>query len=167
MSPRVVSLPRDNKRGLGLAMAEWNHAPVIVGFAPDSPAARCDRLYVGDAILAVNGTLTHDRPLAEVKRLLKEAGPRVSLKVRHAKCLEHFDDANVMVTSWRGWPADSCDYHQRNDAFADGAFLFASPTLSSTSLNKDGRPSPRLRKALKLHSFSNIKQQLFSAPASD
>jgi len=166
MSARCVSLPRDDKRGqLGMIMTEWQSTAVIVGFDKDSPADRCDRLYIGDAILSVNGTRTQSRALSDVKRLLKEAGPRVTMTVRHARCLDqHFDDPNVRVSSWRGWPGDSCD-HQWPDPMADGSFLVVSPNLSSVSLMSKQHHSDQQRQSSspplkQTSSYSNLINEL-------
>jgi C-terminal processing protease CtpA/Prc len=56
---------------------------------PDSPAADCGLLYVGDAILFVNGVDLREVAHVEAVRILSEAAAQpdaIALEVTTAKC---------------------------------------------------------------------------------
>ncbi|XP_069106773.1 gamma-1-syntrophin-like [Argopecten irradians] len=85
---REVVIQKNEKSGLGISLkgGAENRLPVLVSkLVPGQAAALTGGLFVGDAILQVNGEpcdrATHD----EVVSLLKSAGSEVTLVVKHFK----------------------------------------------------------------------------------
>ncbi|CAH1773635.1 unnamed protein product, partial [Owenia fusiformis] len=83
---RVVMIPREKNGGLGVSVkggAEHNLPILISRIFKDQAADKTGKLYVGDAILKVNGVdmdgCTHDDAVAA----LKKAGDEVTLSVRY------------------------------------------------------------------------------------
>uniref|UniRef100_F1L160 Gamma-2-syntrophin n=1 Tax=Ascaris suum TaxID=6253 RepID=F1L160_ASCSU len=85
---RIVKLRKKKEGGLGLSIkggTDGNQQlPVVISkIFPDMPAQQSGLLYVGDAIVEVNGQLLDGKTHDEVVQLLRDAGDEVSLSVRH------------------------------------------------------------------------------------
>ncbi|PAA49145.1 hypothetical protein BOX15_Mlig016913g3 [Macrostomum lignano] len=82
---RHVVIRRGPTEGLGMSVTggKEHGVPVLISeIHPGLPAARTQRLYVGDAIVAVNGVSLRDVRHADAVRLLsQQAGPEVALDV--------------------------------------------------------------------------------------
>ncbi|KAI1296910.1 hypothetical protein HDE_04813 [Halotydeus destructor] len=164
---RVVSLPRDMKLGLGLSLVSSSssssssslsplsataarYAAIIGSLDKESPADRCGQLYAGDAILMVNGTpVPPSASLGDVRKLIKEAGPRVTLCVRHCRS-PGGPEVTGAAEGTRGWsslPASCLQSRlvQPDDPLAEGSFLTnsASPASSMVSLAKSSSAGGR------------------------
>ncbi|KHN77527.1 Gamma-1-syntrophin [Toxocara canis] len=85
---RIVRLRKRKEGGLGLSIkggSDGNQQlPVVISkIFPGMPAEESGLLYVGDAIVEVNGQLIDGKTHDEVVQLLREAGDEVALSVRH------------------------------------------------------------------------------------
>ncbi|KAF2351445.1 PDZ domain [Trinorchestia longiramus] len=82
----TVTLHKKDNVTLGIVVAggsDKGYRPRIARLRPGSAAHRCDKLAVGDYILAVNGCPTEDRPHQEIVALLRNAGNRVSIDIEY------------------------------------------------------------------------------------
>ena len=100
-----------SEEGLGISVkggAEANLPIIIAKIFPGLAADRCNKLYVGDEILAVNGRdlvgCTHD----DAVQLLKTCGDVVELSVRYVK------DAGSLFRQ-------AAEFHRLSGDFDDGA----------------------------------------------
>ncbi|XP_021361792.1 gamma-1-syntrophin-like [Mizuhopecten yessoensis] len=85
---REVVIQKHEKTGLGISLkgGAENRLPVLVSkLVPGQAAALTGGLYVGDAILKVNGEPCDRASHDEVISLLKSAGSEVTLVVKHFK----------------------------------------------------------------------------------
>ncbi|XP_076083725.1 gamma-1-syntrophin-like [Mytilus galloprovincialis] len=96
---REVSILREDNSGLGLSIkggADHNLPPLISKLLPGSPAARTEQLFVGDAIIKINGEACDKMTHSEVMTTLKNAGSTVNLTVKYFKPAAPF--LNKMMT---------------------------------------------------------------------
>lgn len=116
-SPRVVSLVLETHKNsykrtgsLGLSLSETEKSDTlkttrcfyILAIEKDSPADRCGQLFLGDAIKTINGlSVDWDVSFSELKRLLKEAGERVTLGVQHVSGVLLPGGRNFELANWR------------------------------------------------------------------
>ncbi|OWR47402.1 Membrane-associated guanylate kinase WW and PDZ domain-containing protein 2 [Danaus plexippus plexippus] len=82
-APYDVTVTRNDGEGFGfVVISSTNKATSTIGqLIPNSPAARCGRLRVGDTIVAINGTAVRALPHPEVVSLIKRSGASVTLTV--------------------------------------------------------------------------------------
>ncbi|VDN07375.1 unnamed protein product [Thelazia callipaeda] len=85
---RRVRLRKKNNSGLGLSIkggSDGNQqVPVVISkIFENTPAEECGLLYVGDAIVEINGQLTDGKTHDEIVQILRDAGDDVILNVRH------------------------------------------------------------------------------------
>ncbi|XP_014351310.1 ras-associating and dilute domain-containing protein [Latimeria chalumnae] len=98
----TVELERE-PHGLGLALIDGLKTPLnmngiyIKSLVPDSPAAKCQKLQLGDRILAINGTSLVGMDYSSGRDLIRKAGgklcllvarsePKVALKISASRC---------------------------------------------------------------------------------
>ena len=80
---RVVRIAKEDNNGLGISIkgGKENKMPILISKIFKSMAAdRTEKLYVGDAILAVNGEDLRDATHDEAVKVLKKAGKVVTLE---------------------------------------------------------------------------------------
>ncbi|XP_045456505.1 membrane-associated guanylate kinase, WW and PDZ domain-containing protein 1 [Melitaea cinxia] len=85
-TPYDVTVTRNEGEGFGfVVISSTNKATSTIGqLIPNSPAARCGRLRVGDTIVAINGQPVRNLPHPDVVALIKRSGAAVTLTVtRH------------------------------------------------------------------------------------
>ncbi|KAM9746106.1 gamma-2-syntrophin isoform 2-T2 [Menidia menidia] len=90
---RTVVLRREAAGGLGLSIkggAEHNVPVVISKIFKDQVADRTGRLFVGDAVLQVNGINVERCTHEEVVQLLRTAGDEVTVSVRYLREVPSF-----------------------------------------------------------------------------
>uniref|UniRef100_A0A8C6ZNX7 Alpha-1-syntrophin n=1 Tax=Nothoprocta perdicaria TaxID=30464 RepID=A0A8C6ZNX7_NOTPE len=130
---RTVRVVKQDVGGLGISIkgGRENKMPILIskifkGLAADQTEA----LYVGDAILSVNGTDLSEATHDEAVQALKKTGKEVVLEVKYMKEISpYFKNSSTGATvSWDPSPAAS---HQKQ----------ASPVLSLRDL-KDGKNLP-------------------------
>ncbi|XP_050671825.1 membrane-associated guanylate kinase, WW and PDZ domain-containing protein 2 isoform X2 [Leptidea sinapis] len=82
-SPYDVTVSRGDAEGFGfVVISSTNKATSTIGqLIPNSPAARCGLLHVGDTILAINHLPVRNLPHPEVVALIKRSGTTVTLTV--------------------------------------------------------------------------------------
>ena len=84
---RTVRLDKRVGQGLGLtikggALAGGRVSQItVVGKRPNTAAAECNRIHVGDRLLAANGVLLQDMLHKDVVELLRNQGPVIELRV--------------------------------------------------------------------------------------
>ncbi|KAJ2939457.1 hypothetical protein O0L34_g10888 [Tuta absoluta] len=81
--PYDVTVTRNEGEGFGfVVISSTNKATSTIGqLIPNSPAARCGSLHVGDTILAINRMPIRNLPHPEVVALIKHSGTTVTLTV--------------------------------------------------------------------------------------
>ncbi|KPJ16770.1 Membrane-associated guanylate kinase, WW and PDZ domain-containing protein 2 [Papilio machaon] len=81
--PYDVTVTRNEGEGFGfVVISSTNKATSTIGqLIPNSPAARCGRLHVGDTIIAINHLPVRNLPHPEVVALIKRSGAAVTLTV--------------------------------------------------------------------------------------
>ncbi|CAK1595394.1 unnamed protein product [Parnassius mnemosyne] len=81
--PYDVTVTRNEGEGFGfVVISSTNKATSTIGqLIPNSPAARCGRLQVGDTIVAINQLPVRNLPHPEVVALIKRSGAAVTLTV--------------------------------------------------------------------------------------
>ncbi|XP_049881707.1 membrane-associated guanylate kinase, WW and PDZ domain-containing protein 2 isoform X2 [Pectinophora gossypiella] len=81
--PYDVTVTRNEGEGFGfVVISSTNKATSTIGqLIPNSPAARCGLLHVGDTILAINRMPIRNLPHPEVVALIKHSGTTVTLTV--------------------------------------------------------------------------------------
>ena len=80
---RVVKIFKEDNNGLGISIkgGKENKMPILISKIFKSMAAdRTEKLYVGDAILSVNGEDLRDATHDEAVKVLKKAGKVVNLE---------------------------------------------------------------------------------------
>jgi len=85
---RTVKIVKADNIGLGISIkgGRENRMPIIISkIFPDMPADQTGQLYIGDAILAVNGKDLHHVSHEEAVQILKKAGKEVELQVRYLR----------------------------------------------------------------------------------
>ncbi|CAG5131231.1 unnamed protein product [Candidula unifasciata] len=85
---RCVKVIKDEQNGLGISIkgGRENRMPILITKIYKNTAAdKTDRLYVGDAILSVNGEELRDATHEDAVRALKKAGKVVELQVKFLK----------------------------------------------------------------------------------
>ncbi|KPJ04571.1 Membrane-associated guanylate kinase, WW and PDZ domain-containing protein 1 [Papilio xuthus] len=82
-APYDVTVTRNEGEGFGfVVISSTNKATSTIGqLIPNSPAARCGRLHVGDTIIAINHLPVRNLPHPEVVALIKRSGAAVTLTV--------------------------------------------------------------------------------------
>ncbi|MFH4976711.1 hypothetical protein AB6A40_003420 [Gnathostoma spinigerum] len=85
---RTVKLRKTKEGGLGISIkggSDGNEQiPVVISkIFPDMPAEASKLLYVGDAIIEVNGQSVAGKTHDDVVQMLRDAGDEVTLSVRH------------------------------------------------------------------------------------
>ncbi|CAH0731508.1 unnamed protein product, partial [Brenthis ino] len=81
-APYDVTVTRNEGEGFGfVVISSTNKATSIGDLIPNSPAARCGRVRVGDVIVAINGQPVRNLPHPDVVALIKRSGAAVTLTV--------------------------------------------------------------------------------------
>ncbi|KAI6180488.1 Gamma-1-syntrophin [Aphelenchoides besseyi] len=86
--PRTVNISK-TKDGLGLSIKGGNDGttavPIVISkVLPNFPAAQTGQIFVGDAIVEINGVGTENKSHEDVVNMLREApDPNVTLTLRH------------------------------------------------------------------------------------
>ncbi|XP_053208412.1 Golgi-associated PDZ and coiled-coil motif-containing protein-like [Panonychus citri] len=81
---REVIIERDMTEGLGISITggKEHGVPILISeIHPDTPASRCGQLYVGDAIVSVNGTDLRSIKHEEAAEILSKERGRCNLQV--------------------------------------------------------------------------------------
>ncbi|XP_077990100.1 gamma-2-syntrophin-like [Glandiceps talaboti] len=114
---RIVEIKRQRVGGLGLSIkggAEHSIPILVSRIFKDQAADQTGQIFVGDAILKVNGVnieeATHDDAVAA----LKNAGPEVTLIVRHFKAATPYLRQNVKRPPGVSYDNDSIEIVQMN-----------------------------------------------------
>ncbi|KAJ9590292.1 hypothetical protein L9F63_027867, partial [Diploptera punctata] len=103
--PRLVTVQRETGEGLGISITGGREhgVPILISeLEPDGPAARCGTLYVGDAILSVNG---HDLKQAchqEAVEVLSSQLGDINLEVQYVAA-EDSDEENSLGDDMYGF----------------------------------------------------------------
>ncbi|XP_041983951.1 membrane-associated guanylate kinase, WW and PDZ domain-containing protein 1 isoform X2 [Aricia agestis] len=89
--PYDVTITRNDGEGFGfVVISSTNKSTSTIGqVIPNSPAARCGRVRVGDAILAINGVPVRQLAHPELVALIKRSGAHVTLTVLPAQPPPH------------------------------------------------------------------------------
>ncbi|XP_041461638.1 Golgi-associated PDZ and coiled-coil motif-containing protein-like, partial [Lytechinus variegatus] len=82
---RTVTLVKEPEEGLGMSITggKEHGVPILISeIHPNLPADRCQELYVGDAILSVNGINLLDMKHADAVDILSQQDGEIKLKVQ-------------------------------------------------------------------------------------
>ncbi|CAF0938730.1 unnamed protein product [Rotaria sp. Silwood1] len=85
---RTVKIVKPDNTGLGISIkgGRENRMPILISkIFPNMPADQTGQLYVGDAILSVNGKDLQHVSHEEAVQILKKAGREVELEVRYLR----------------------------------------------------------------------------------
>ncbi|CAF3962661.1 unnamed protein product [Adineta steineri] len=85
---RIVKISKPDNTGLGISIkgGRENRMPILISkIFPSMPADQTGQLYVGDAILSVNGRDLQHVSHEEAVQILKKAGKEVELEVRYLR----------------------------------------------------------------------------------
>lgn len=104
---RSVKLVKDSHEGLGISITggKEHGVPILISeIHPNQPAERCGNLFVGDAILSVNGIDLRTAKHNEAVHILSEQEGELNLKVVYvAPDQDSDDDGDVMVETQGGF----------------------------------------------------------------
>ncbi|XP_050708625.1 Golgi-associated PDZ and coiled-coil motif-containing protein-like isoform X2 [Eriocheir sinensis] len=95
---RIVNLHKASNEGLGISITGGREhgVPVLISVIhPDTPASRCGRLFVGDAILAVNDMPLKEASHAEAVQVLSEQEGIVKLEVMYVPPEDDDDETSL------------------------------------------------------------------------
>lgn len=112
---RLVRVHKEDNNGLGISIkgGKENKMPILISKIFKGMAAdKTEKLYVGDAVLSVNGEDLRDATHDEAVRALKRAGKVVDLEVKYLReVMPYFKKSSVL--SDVGWTIE-------NYGFKDG-----------------------------------------------
>jgi len=117
---RVVRVVKEDNNGLGISIkgGKENKMPILISKIFKGMAAdKTNQLYVGDAVLSVNGEDLKDATHDEAVRALKRAGKFVDLEVKYLReVTPYFRQASSSVLAEIGWtsPEDSANKSERS-----------------------------------------------------
>ncbi|XP_042874901.1 Golgi-associated PDZ and coiled-coil motif-containing protein-like isoform X1 [Penaeus japonicus] len=97
---RVVVLEKPTHEGLGMSITGGREhgVPVLISVIhPDTPASRSGQLYVGDAIISVNGLSLKEVSHADAVRLLSSQEGTITLEVVYVSPEEEDDDDASLI----------------------------------------------------------------------
>ncbi|KAL3998050.1 Golgi-associated PDZ and coiled-coil motif-containing protein [Acanthocheilonema viteae] len=104
---RSVKLVRNSHEGLGISITggKEHGVPILISeIHPNQPAERCGNLFVGDAILSVNGIDLRTAKHNEAVHILSEQEGELNLKVVYvAPDQDSDDDGDVMIETQGGF----------------------------------------------------------------
>ncbi|CAG7834362.1 unnamed protein product, partial [Allacma fusca] len=87
----VTLLREDGVLGISVRGGAEHNLPLIISrLAPASPASLCKQLYIGDAILAINGVKITKLGHEEAVHCLNTCGPAVTLKLKYFSTAKSF-----------------------------------------------------------------------------
>uniref|UniRef100_A0A1A7WIN8 Syntrophin, basic 1 n=2 Tax=Iconisemion striatum TaxID=60296 RepID=A0A1A7WIN8_9TELE len=144
---RCVKVTKQEVGGLGISIkgGKENKMPILIskifkGLAADQTQA----LYVGDAILSVNGMNLRDATHDEAVQALKRAGKEVTLEVKYMREATPYVRKGPPVSeiSWETPPPESPRPSSPTITSSFSSDSPGSPTLPSLSLNSDRRYIP-------------------------
>ncbi|KAF7226048.1 beta-1-syntrophin isoform X1 [Nothobranchius furzeri] len=144
---RCVKVTKQEVGGLGISIkgGKENKMPILIskifkGLAADQTQA----LYVGDAILSVNGMNLRDATHDEAVQVLKRAGKEVTLEVKYMREATPYvrKGSPVSEISWETPPPESPRPSSPTITSPFSSDSPSSPTLPSLSLNSDRRYIP-------------------------
>ncbi|XP_064628403.1 Golgi-associated PDZ and coiled-coil motif-containing protein-like isoform X2 [Lineus longissimus] len=95
---RRVRLVKDPEEGLGMSITggKEHGVPILISeIHPDQPAERCQGLYIGDAILSVNGLDLRSAKHAEAVSILSQQQGEIEMEVVFVAPDEDSDDENA------------------------------------------------------------------------
>ncbi|ESN94558.1 hypothetical protein HELRODRAFT_95740 [Helobdella robusta] len=102
---RVVRVFKEDNSGLGISIkgGSENKMPIIISKIFKGMAAdRTEKLYVGDAVLAVNGEDLREATHDQAVKILKRAGKVVDLEVKYLREVTPFFRRGVLLSEI-GW----------------------------------------------------------------
>ncbi|CAE1332071.1 Beta-2-syntrophin,Alpha-1-syntrophin,Beta-1-syntrophin,Syntrophin-1 [Acanthosepion pharaonis] len=102
---RVVKVIKEEANGLGISIkgGKENKMPILISKIFKSMAAdKTEKLYVGDAILSVNGEDLRDATHDEAVKALKKAGKEVTLEVKYLREVTPYFKKNSALSEI-GW----------------------------------------------------------------
>ncbi|CAF0720435.1 unnamed protein product [Adineta steineri] len=126
---RIVKIVKPDNTGLGISIkgGRENRMPILISkIFPNMPADQTGQLYVGDAILSVNGKDLQHVSHEEAVQILKKAGRDVELEVRYLR------EVNVLMQKQSSSYSRKQNHHQQSQ---DN--LTESNISSSSSQNKE------------------------------
>ncbi|KAM4579787.1 beta-1-syntrophin [Odontesthes bonariensis] len=144
---RCVKVAKQEVGGLGISIkgGKENKMPILIskifkGLAADQTQA----LYVGDAILSVNGMNLRDATHDEAVQALKRAGKEVTLEVKYMREATPYvkKGSPVSEISWEALPPESPRPSSPPFTFSSSSDPPSHPTQPSLSLNGDRRCIP-------------------------
>uniref|UniRef100_A0A915PUA9 Golgi-associated PDZ and coiled-coil motif-containing protein n=1 Tax=Setaria digitata TaxID=48799 RepID=A0A915PUA9_9BILA len=108
---RSVKLVKDSHEGLGISITvlfrggKEHGVPILISeIHPNQPAERCGNLFVGDAILSVNGVDLRTAKHNEAVHILSEQEGELNLEVVYVTPdQDSDDDGDVMVEAQNGY----------------------------------------------------------------
>ncbi|UJR30813.1 hypothetical protein I4U23_018331 [Adineta vaga] len=124
---RIIKISKPDNTGLGISIkgGRENRMPILISkIFPNMPADQTGQLYVGDAILSVNGKDLQHVSHEEAVQILKKAGRDVELEVRYLR------EVNVLMQK-----QGSTYSRKQNQQSQDN--LTESNISSSSSQNKE------------------------------
>ncbi|KAL5285632.1 SNTG1 family protein [Megaselia abdita] len=132
---RMVQITRQRVGGLGLSIkggAEHKLPILISRIYKDQAADVSGKLFVGDAIIKVNGEYITACPHDEAVNILRNAGDIVVLTVKHYKAATPFLQKQLSKET----PTDSDNDTTCAELKADEGFQAASASISSDTLSR-------------------------------
>ncbi|XP_069674241.1 uncharacterized protein [Periplaneta americana] len=165
--PRMVTVQREPGEGLGISITGGREhgVPILISeLEPDGPAARCGALYVGDAILTVNG---HDLKQAchqEAVEILSSQMGDISLEVQYVAA-EDSDEENSLGEDMYGFRYRFFD----DEVLDDGNMINLHPLhngYNSTQLNENNRALLSTPTAPRTPESPNMQSSMPGSPTS-
>ncbi|KAI7804156.1 gamma-2-syntrophin [Triplophysa rosa] len=155
LNHRTVVLRRQLTGGLGLSIkggAEHKVPVVISKIFKDQVANQTGMLFIGDAVLQVNGINVEKCTHEEVVHLLRTAGDEVTITVRYLR------EAPAFLKLPLGSPGPSSDQSSRASSplFDSGLHLNGNSSNTSWKQTKQAANS-RYRRVNNIHSFMFFK----------
>ncbi|VDK68841.1 unnamed protein product [Litomosoides sigmodontis] len=138
---RSVKLVKDSYEGLGISITggKEHGVPILISeIHPNQPAERCGNLFVGDAILSVNGIDLRTAKHNEAVQILSKQEGELNLKVVYvAPDQDSDDDGNVMIETQEGFVFNLYEPFTDREAGSSTLEQTASSCSSSASHRSD------------------------------
>ncbi|XP_011667355.1 Golgi-associated PDZ and coiled-coil motif-containing protein isoform X2 [Strongylocentrotus purpuratus] len=120
---RTVTLVKEPEEGLGMSITggKEHGVPILISeIHPNLPADRCQELYVGDAILSVNGINLLDMKHADAVEILSQQDGEIKLKVQFVAPDSDSDDDEEEDEE------DDEEYEDEEEAFMENGYRYRS-----------------------------------------
>lgn len=139
---RTVKIVKPDNTGLGISIkgGKENRMPILISkIFPNMPADQTGQLYVGDAILSVNGKDLQHVSHEEAVQILKKAGREVELEVRYLR------EVNVLMQKQNSSYSRKHANQQSQDNLTESHISsLNSPTKDSSTIKRHSSNDPTL-----------------------